>query len=107
MNKNKRGILLSTMTEEARRKHGLTQPDGKVASLWSQGAESAHVKLKRRIMSMISQGNKLSFLNVLRAIEAYFNEERNNLLQARYLLGTHTENNHDTHVGLAPITLCK
>jgi hypothetical protein len=83
MNKNKRGILLSTMTEYQRREHGLQQVDGTVASLWSQGAESAHIKLKRRILSQLSHGRKLTFTNTLRAVETYFDEARNDLIQAR------------------------
>ena len=71
------------MTEEARRRHGLLKRDGEVDSLWSQGAESVHVKLKRRILSRIWKGNKLTFVNILLAVEQYFDEARNDLIQAR------------------------
>ena len=83
MKKNKRGNIVNIMSDGARKQHMLQLPDLSVASIWSQGAESAHVMLKRRVENALAHGGKLTYVLVMQAVEAYFDEIRNSWIQAR------------------------
>jgi hypothetical protein len=86
MRKNKRGVILHKLTLAARKKI-LMRNDGEVDFPWTQGSESAHMILRRRIPGM--RAGKAGFLAFLHGMTRYFEEKLTSLRSARseYVLG--------------------
>lgn len=104
MKRFKRGVILQKLTLAAR-KRVLQRSDGTVDFPWTQGSESIHMVLARRMPGM--RRGKPGFFIFLRGLLRYFKEKTLSLTQARCEIDCRTARGHtcDCCLGLDAIMI--